>query len=89
MINSLQKAQRPFVVFDPSNKDHRRYFKKFMTTSTWHGCPCQWLIDDHSTDVVGYINRKLLAYYVKFDNTLTTKRKTAKLVKLNPVKVSK
>ena len=89
MINSLQKAQRPFVVFDPSNKDHRRYFKKFMATSTWYSCPYQWLIDDHSTDVVSYINRKLLAHYVKFDDTLATKRKTAKLVKLNPVKVSK
>lgn len=89
MINSLQKAQRPFVVFDPANLEHRRYYKKFMVKSTWHGCPYQWIIDDYSTDVVTYVNRKLLAYYVKLDDTLVNKRKPVKLVKLNPVKVSK
>ena len=75
MLKSLAKIQRPLVEFDPENIEHRRYYKKFLQTNAWRHCPYQWQIDDYSVDVVHYINKKLIEYYIKNDTELIAKKK--------------
>ena len=52
------------MVFDPSNKDHRRYYHEFITKGTWGRCPVRFIIDDDAGDLVTFIQRKLVDYYV-------------------------
>lgn len=68
MLNSLAQ-QRPIVIFDPKNKDHRELFYTFLRTTSWKNCPYQWAIDDASLDVVHCINKKLLAHYIQQEFT--------------------
>jgi hypothetical protein len=63
MLKSLAQ-QRPIVIFDPKNKEHRELFNIFLRTTSWKNCPYQWAIDDDSLDVVHCINKKLLTYYI-------------------------
>ena len=63
-MSKLQLFGRPWVVFDPANKDHRRWFAQFQRESTWGHCPVRFVIDDDNGDLITMIQRKLIAYYV-------------------------
>lgn len=66
------------MAYDPTNKDHRRYFNNFIKTRSWAGCPYQWLIMDDSGDVVHYLTKVTAEYYLcKEFITKANKRKSA------------
>jgi hypothetical protein len=63
-MSKLQLLHRPWVVFDPHNRDHRKYYADFTKYSTWGRCPVRFIMDDDSNDLVTMIQRKLVEYYV-------------------------
>jgi hypothetical protein len=83
MSKTLLKSGRPFVCFDPANKDHRQYFYNFQKNNSWINCPYQWIIEDDSLDVVHYISNKLVGYYMSAE---FKKTKSKPVLKLNTVK---
>ena len=54
---------RPWVVFDATNKDHRRWFADFNRDRSWKDCPVRFVVDDDAGDLLTMIQRKLIAYY--------------------------
>jgi hypothetical protein len=53
------------VAFDPSNKDHRRYYAEFLERGGWGHCPVRFICtEDHGDNLPALIQRILLAYYV-------------------------
>jgi hypothetical protein len=63
-MSKLQLLHRPWVVFDPYNKDHRKYYAEFVQYRTWGRCPVRFFVDDDSGDLITMIQRKLVDYYV-------------------------
>jgi hypothetical protein len=63
-MSKLQLHGRPYVVFDPTNKDHRKWFANFNKHLTWSDCPVRFVIDDDHGDLITMIQRKLIQYYV-------------------------
>jgi len=63
-MSRLALHSRPFVVFDPANKDHRKWFAEFNTSSKWGNCPVRFVIDNENGDLVTMIQRRLIQYYV-------------------------
>jgi hypothetical protein len=63
-MSKLQLHGRPYVVFDPTNKDHRRWFAEFQRRSSWGHCPVRFVIDDDNGDLITMIQRRLIQYYV-------------------------
>lgn len=63
-MSKLQYYCRPYVAFDPSNKDHRRWFASFNENRSWGKCPVRFIIDDDHGDLITMIQRKLIQYYV-------------------------
>jgi hypothetical protein len=61
------------MIFDASNKLHRRYFWEFQTNRSWKDCPYLWIIDDESESVPHMINKKLLVYYTTNEFAKTKK----------------
>jgi len=56
---------RPLVAFDPSNKDHRRYYAEFLAYNGWGKCPVRFIVpDDIGMDVPTMIKNRLVDYYV-------------------------
>jgi len=56
---------RPLVAFDPSNKDHRRYYAEFLTYNGWGKCPVRFIVpDDIGMDLPTMIKNRLVEYYV-------------------------
>jgi alpha-glucosidase (family GH31 glycosyl hydrolase) len=54
---------RPYVVFDPSNKKHRKWFAEFQKYRTWGKCPVRFIVTDDGGDLVTLCQKKLVAYY--------------------------
>lgn len=63
-MSRLALFGRPYVVFDPSNKDHRRWFADFNKSLTWAHCPVRFVVDDDHGDLITMIQRNLIQYYV-------------------------
>lgn len=55
---------RPFVLFDPSNKEHRQCYYQFLETGTWGRCPYRFIVPDDQGNLITMIQRKLITYYV-------------------------
>ena len=63
-MSKLALFGRPYVIFDPQNKDHRRWFHEFQMRSTWGHCPVRFIIPDDHGDLVTMCQRRLIDYYV-------------------------
>ena len=70
---------RPWTVFDPANKNHRKYFAEFQAIGSWGHCPVRFVVADDHGDLVTMIQRRLIDYYVTKEFTSSksaTKPKT-------------
>ena len=63
-MSRLELFGRPYVVFDPNNKNHRRYYYDFVETSSWGACPVRFVVPEDHGNLVAMIQRSLVAYYV-------------------------
>ena len=64
-MSILEYKSRPWTVFEPSNKDHRRWYYEFAKHDTWGRCPYRFIIPDDHGNLVTMIQRKLVEYYVE------------------------
>jgi hypothetical protein len=64
-MSRLEFYARPLVAFDPSNKDHRRWYYEFLEYRGWGRCPVRFICtEDHGTDLTVMIRNALVEYYV-------------------------
>lgn len=64
-MSRLELYSRPWVVFDPFNKNHREQYFNFIKTGTWGRCPYRFIIPDDQGDLLTMIQRSLVRYYVE------------------------
>lgn len=62
-MSRIQMFGRPWVVFDPKNKDHRRWYADFNKNLSWAKCPVRFVVDDDAGDLITMIQRRLIEYY--------------------------
>lgn len=62
-MTRLEILIRPPVIFDPANRDHRRYYHESLIKHGWGGCPVRFVVEDEYGDVTSMVQRKLLKYY--------------------------
>ena len=79
-MSILYRGIRPLVSFDVSNAEHRQWYAEFVKYRTWGRCPVRFLAESLDQDLVTYIERKMLVYYVnkEFEND---KNKNTKKIK--------
>ena len=91
MLKSFVLHQRPIVIFDADNAEHRSLYHKFASTKSWKSCPYQWALDDDSIDVVHNMSKKMLKYYTDLEFKVQKPRKTSakKVLKINDLQSRK
>lgn len=62
-MSRLAFSGRPWAVFDPKNKEHRRWFAEFQHIQSWSHCPVRFIVDDDHGDLLTMIQRKLIEFY--------------------------
>lgn len=63
-MSRLQLHGRQFAVFDPSDKQHRKWFADFNKNRTWARCPVRFVVNDDHGDLITQIQRELIQHYV-------------------------
>jgi len=77
-MSVLELSGRPYVVFDPGNKDHRRYYNNFVKTSSWGTCPVRFVVPEDHGDLITMIQRSLVKYYVQKEFPRVVKKQRKK-----------
>jgi len=75
-VSVLELSGRPFTVFRPDNKEHRRWYNQFVKTASWGMCPVRFVVPEDHGDLVTMIQRSLVKYYVEREFDIAPKRKT-------------
>ena len=86
-MSKLEFYARPLVAFDPSKKEHRRWFHEFMSYGGWGSCPVRFICPEESgSDLVKMITHQLVDYYIEkeFENGKKLAQKSKKMVDTNP-----
>jgi hypothetical protein len=64
-MSKLEFYARPLVAFNPSDKDHRRYYAEFLEYGGWGSCPVRFICpEDFGMDLPSMIKHSLIRYYV-------------------------
>ncbi len=63
-MSKLQLFGRPWVVFNPKDKNHRRWFAHFNEHRSWGKCPVRFVVNDDHGDLLTMIQRELIQFYV-------------------------
>jgi hypothetical protein len=64
-MSRLELFGRPYVVFDPENKNHRSYYHDFVETASWGACPVRFVCPEDHGDLITMIQRSMIKYYVQ------------------------
>ena len=64
-MSVLELSGRPYVVFSPADKQHRRYYNQFVKTASWGMCPVRFVVPEDHGDLITMIQRSLVKYYVE------------------------
>lgn len=67
-MSKLTLSIRPEVLFDPSNKLHRKWFTHFLESGSWRGCPVRFIVDDDQGNPIARCQRRLLLWYAGQEN---------------------
>jgi hypothetical protein len=87
-VSRLEFYSRPLVAFDPTNKDHRRWFDEFRKYGGWGKCPVRFLCPSETgSDLVKMITRELVDYYIQKE--FVAKKPQKKVVQKKPKTVDK
>lgn len=63
-MSLLNFVGRPWTVFDPGKKEHRRWYYEFVEHGTWGRCPYRFIVPDDHGDLITMCQRALVKYYV-------------------------
>jgi hypothetical protein len=63
-MSRLALYGRPYVIFDPKNREHRQWFADFNKSGAWGRCPVRFVVNDDHGDLITMIQRELIQFYV-------------------------
>lgn len=67
-MSVLSKVVRPYVDFDVTNKDHRRWLGEFTAKRSWGNCPVKFNMYG-AGNTIAQMQLKLLEYYTNQEFT--------------------
>lgn len=74
-MSLLEFKSRPWTVFDPKSKEHRRWYWNFVEHGTWGRCPYRFIVPDDHGDLITMCQRALVKYYVEKEFYVQVSRK--------------
>ena len=64
-MSRLDYIGRPWVAFDETNKQHRKWFAEFQKSKTWGKCPVRFIVSDDAGDLLTLIQQRLNKFYTE------------------------
>ena len=73
-MSQLELHGRPWIVFNPGNRQHRKFYYEFVKSGTWARCTVRFVVADDQGDLVTMIQRSLIKYYVEREFNVVKKQ---------------
>jgi hypothetical protein len=64
-MSQLAFYGRPWVVFDPADRQHRAWYWEFQKYGTWGRCPVRFIVPDDHGDLLTMIQRSMVKFYIE------------------------
>jgi hypothetical protein len=64
-MTRLSFEGRPWVAFDESNRQHRKWYFEFVKHKTWGRCPVRFIVTDDHGDLLQMIQKRLNQFYTQ------------------------
>jgi hypothetical protein len=77
-MSKLSYWGRPWVVFDATNKQHRRWFAEFQRSRSWGQCPVRFVVGEAEGELITMMQQQLVSYYVDKEFKKTDESKISK-----------
>jgi hypothetical protein len=77
-MSRLSYWGRPWVIFDVTDKQHRRWFAEFQRTRTWGHCPVRFIVDEEQGNLITMMQQQMIDYYISKEFKETNDSKTIK-----------
>ena len=74
MMSLLQLKMRPWTEFDPSDRDHRRWYAEYLRTNTWGHCPVRFVDPTDCGNLATAMQKSLVRYYTGQEFRVSPKR---------------
>lgn len=88
-MSRLSLHGRPYVTFDPKDRNHRQWYAEFVHTGTWGKCPVRFVVPDDHGNLITMIQRSLISYYVEQEFTRSRPRGGSGARRKKPSKLKK
>lgn len=77
--NYLMTRIRPLVVFDPSDKKHRKLFAQYIRSGRWDHSPVQLVANEPTQIDLGTMARQLIHFYTDKEFPVVKKQQKKRL----------
>lgn len=64
-MSRLSFVGRPWVVFEPGNRQHRKWYFEFVKHNTWGRCPVRFMVPEDHGNLVMMIQEQLTKFYTE------------------------
>ena len=90
-MSLLELHGRPYVVFNPADKAHRKWYHQFVKTASWGLCPVRFVVPEDHGDLITMIQRSLVKHYVEseFKSRPVAKKQQNRVAQKKPKTVDK
>lgn len=62
-MSLLQLHMRPWAEFDPSNREHRKWYAEYLQLGNWSRCPVRFVDPKDCGNLAMSMQASLLQYY--------------------------
>jgi hypothetical protein len=73
-MSKLELMRRPWVEFDPTDRDHRKWYAEYVQTGTWGRCPVRFVDPTDCGNLAAAMQASMVRYYVKQEFRNLSKR---------------
>lgn len=64
-MSKILQYGRPYVTFDPTNKDHRKIFHEIVKYNTFGRSPIRFWLENEHNNLLNQISQDLSNYYLE------------------------
>ena len=82
MNSILRTKQRPTILFDVTDQQHRKWAYDFIKHRTWRDCPVMFALPHSEDNVYSMLMRLMTEYYADKEFGVAQKPQDAKVHKL-------
>lgn len=86
-MSLIQLKMRPWVEFDPANRQHRQWYAEYLQNRNWSSCPVRFVDPSDSGNLAMSMQATLVKYYAQKEFKRLPKKPKTTMVSVDSLTV--